>query len=62
MFCRIDILNRDEKAVRVIATRYVTGANMDEIQEAADHACQRFNAPGYRVRDMHTERVEEVWN
>ncbi len=62
MLCRIDVLARDEKKVRVLATRLVIGASLREVQQTADRERERFNAPGYRVRDLHTDRVEEVWN
>lgn len=69
MFCRLEILTRDgpsvpasqRPSVRVIATRYLTGVSLAEIKETADRVCQKVNAPGYRITDLHTERVEEDW-
>lgn len=61
VFCRLEILTRDAVGVQVIATRYVIGATLIEIQETADCACRRAKAPGYRLYDLHTAHVEEVW-
>lgn len=62
MFCRLEILTRDVHGVRVIATRYVTGAGLADVKETADSFCRKLNAPGYRISDLHTERVEEDWD
>jgi hypothetical protein len=62
MLCRIDILAREEKSVRVIATRYAIGHHLGEVRQAAIRERERLNAPGYRVHDVHTAKeIEEVW-
>ncbi len=62
MFCRLEILTRDDRGVQVIAIRYVTRASFVDVGETANRACQKLNASGYRISDLHTERVEEDWD
>jgi len=63
MLCRIDVLAREDKTVWVIATRYAIGSSLGEVRQAVTRERERFNAPGYRLLDVHTaEKVEEVWD
>jgi len=63
MFCRVEILNRDASGKkRIVFARYKSAASLVEMMAFADHECAKRGAAGYRLRDLHTAEVKEVWD
>ncbi len=62
MLCRIDILRREAKSPRVVATRYKTGASFEELQQHADQERRTHQAEGFRLHDLHTGETKEIWD
>jgi len=62
VFCRIEILKRDERTKRVVAKRCAIGRDISEIEKIAGQVRRKLNADGYRMRDLHTNRTEVVWD
>jgi hypothetical protein len=62
MFCCIEYVRGDAPKSSVVLTVYRAGSCEQEIKDYAERQRQTQQADGYRMRDLHTGRVTEVWS
>lgn len=63
MFCRIEYLNLQPGGpANVVLVRHHSAFSQGEMEEFAGHECQLNNWPGYRLHNLHTNEVNEVWD
>lgn len=63
MFCRIEYLNRAAgMKPHVVLVRYKSAAALGDMLEFADRESASRHAAGYRLHDLHTDEVTEVWD
>ena len=63
MFCRVEILQQDASGKkRIVFARYKSAASLVEMMVFADHECAKRGAAGYRLHELHTDEVKEIWD
>lgn len=62
MFRRIEYLNRAVgMKPHVVLVQYKSAASLGEMMEFADRVSATRGAAGYRLHDLHTDEVTEIW-
>ena len=63
MFCRVVFLKREVGPTPcAIAARYKSGRDLSEIEEFACREARRHGADGFRLRNLTTDEVKELWD
>ncbi len=63
MFCRIEYLNGAAGSKpHVVLVRCKSASGLGEMMEFADRESAACGAAGYRLHDLHTDVVTEIWD
>ena len=62
MFCQIQYLTGHSPKTRIVSRHYQSAACMTDMEEFASAECRTRHAEGFRLTDMHTGIVTEVWD
>jgi hypothetical protein len=58
----MEVLKSKERPEMVVAIRYAIGKDLVELQGVAERERTKHHALGYRLHDLHTDEVKEVWD
>ena len=62
MFCQIQYLERRDPKARIVARHYQSAACLADLEQVAKAECRARHAEGFRVLDMRTGLMTEVWD